>query len=93
MLKTVHKRKTKRLLINSTSFLLPPGGGKLVRILMMHPDLLLGEQSVYLKSNLVGWVKETRWKVECASSSTSVKQGDVHQVAITSQKGCFDLGI
>lgn len=30
MLKTVHRRKTKRLLINSTSFLLPLGAGKLV---------------------------------------------------------------
>lgn len=59
MLKTVHRRKTKRLLINSTSFLLSLGGGKLVRIHMMHLGLLLGEQCVCLKSNLVGWVKET----------------------------------
>lgn len=62
MLKTVHRRKAKRLLINSRSFLLPLGGGKLVRICMMHPGLPLGEQCVYLKSNLVEWVKEAWWK-------------------------------
>lgn len=44
MLKTVHRRKTKRLLINSMSFLLPLSAGKLVKIQMMHPGLLLGEQ-------------------------------------------------
>lgn len=84
MLKTVHRRKTKRLLINSTSFLLPLGAGKLVMAQRVHLGLLLGEQQVYLDSGLL--VGETWWRGKCANSPTGAQQGDLHRVTVVSQK-------
>lgn len=83
MLKTVHRRKTKRLLINSTSFLLSLGAGKLVRTHRMHPGLLLGEQC--LKSSFLVGGRGTWWRGRCASSPTCAQQGGVHQ-DVVSQK-------
>lgn len=84
MLKTVHRRKTKRLLINSTSFLLPLGAGKLVVAQRVHPGLLPGEQQVYL-------VGETWWRGKCANSPTHAQQEDVLLITVVRQKDSLVL--